>query len=239
MLERAAEVHRRAAVNRGLEGGNQPPVCTLQEPSMARGEADEMMQTTFGEDGSSALPPKERAERVLIDRIAQHDRRAFEALYRGYFPRLTRFLENMTRRAQVVDEVLDDTMLVVWRKADTYNGRSKVSTWIFAIAYRKALKALKRLDDPVDFDGAEAAGPADSEPDGELMLQQLRLVLGDAIRQLSAEQRAVIELTYYQGFSCREIADVVGCPVETVKTRMFYARRRLKLLLSERMEDIR
>src|ERR1700746_2882967 len=87
-------------------------------------------------------------EAVLLLRIAVGDREAFETLYRGYFPRLTRFLERVMRRPHTVEEVLNDTMLVVWRKAATFNAQSKVSTWIFSIAYRKALKAIKRFDEP-------------------------------------------------------------------------------------------
>src|SRR5271165_7540794 len=82
-------------------------------------------------------------EARLISRIAGGELRAFEDLYRIYHPRLTRFLANMLRRRELVEEVLNDTMLVVWRRADSFNGTSKVSTWVFAIAYRKALKALR------------------------------------------------------------------------------------------------
>ena len=102
---------------------------------------------------SPALPgdATERAEVRLLGAIAAGERHAFEMLYRAYHPRLTRFLDRMTRRPALVEEVLDDTMLVVWRRADRYNGRSKVSTWIFAIAYRTALKALQRLDEAIDY----------------------------------------------------------------------------------------
>src|SRR3954452_20803587 len=85
----------------------------------------------------------------LIERIAQRDLRAFEALYRSYHPRLTRFLTNMLRRPHLVEEALNDTMMVVWKRPEKYNGTSKVSTWIFAVAYRTALKARSRYDEPV------------------------------------------------------------------------------------------
>src|ERR1700741_177588 len=92
----------------------------------------------------------------LIGRIAAEDMGAFETLYALYHPRLARFLLGMTRRPPLVEEILDDTMLVVWRKAHTYNPGAKVSTWIFGIAYRQALKALRQVDDAVES-GAEAA----------------------------------------------------------------------------------
>ena len=130
----------------------------------------------------------------------------------------------MTQRPPLVEEILNDTLLVVWRKAHTYNLGSKVSTWIFAIAFRKALKALKRVDDPIDYDPAQDLRPAASDPEGEVMQGQTRAFLGRAMTELSAEHRAVIELTYYQGYACLEIAQIMDCPVATVKTRMFYAR---------------
>jgi RNA polymerase sigma-70 factor (ECF subfamily) len=180
------------------------------------------------------------AEAALLERIALGDLRAFETLYRAYFPRLTRFLERMTRRPDLVEEILNDTMLVVSGGAHKYNRTSKVSTWIFAIAYRKALKALRDTHDFVDTDVdlAELAGADEREPKDELLQQQLRRVLSEAVEALSANHRAVIELTYFQEMGYREIADIMGCPVETVKTRMFHARRRLKALLPDRLEDL-
>lgn len=176
-------------------------------------------------------------EVVLLRRIASGDREAFETLYRGYFPRLTRFLERVMRRPHAVEEVLNDTMLVVWRKAATFNGKSKVSTWIFSIAYRKALKAIKRFDDPVESDdqGYESTLPG---PESALMHKQRGALLLKQIGRMSAEHRAVIELTYYHGCAYREIADIMECPVDTVKTRMFHARRRLRQFLSDRREDL-
>jgi RNA polymerase sigma-70 factor (ECF subfamily) len=169
----------------------------------------------------------------LVGLVAMEDVRAFEALYRAYHPRLRRFLRGMLRQPTMVDEVLDDTMLVAWRKAHTFDATSRVSTWLFAIAYRQALKALRRLDwslpDPVD----EPAAPREEEPDRELAHTQLRQRLDAVLAQLSPEHRAVIEMTYFHGYSCKEIAEVVGCPVATVKTRMFYARRHMKSLLGD------
>ena len=184
--------------------------------------------TPRGTDRSIAMD-----EADLVGLVAMEDMRAFEALYRAYHPRLRRFLRGMLRQSTMVDEVLDDTMLVAWRKAHTFDATSRVSTWLFAIAYRQALKALRRLDwslpDPVD----EPAAPREAEPDRELAHAQLRDRLDGVLAQLSPEHRAVIDLTYFHGYSCKEIAEVVGCPVATVKTRMFYARRHMKTLLGD------
>ena len=183
-------------------------------------------------------PDECTSDAMLITLVARGDLGAFERLYRCYFPRLTRFLERMTRRPRLVEEVLNDTMLVVWRKANTYDGSSQVSTWVFAIAYRKALKAIKNLDEPVaeNLDVEEAAAAWEAGPESQLRQKQMRTMLGQVMKSLSADQRAVVELTYYHGYSYPEIAAIMDCPVDTVKTRMFYARRRLKTLLADRKE---
>ena len=173
---------------------------------------------------------------ALVVEVVRGDIDAFETLFRRYCPRLRRFLERVMRRPQLVDEVLNDTMLVVWRKAATYNQRSKVSTWIMGIARRRGMKALKRDDEAIAFNAEEAIS-GEPGPEGRLLRQELRTRLNQALRSLPVEQRTVVELTYYQGLTYREIADIVGCPIDTVKTRMFHARRRLKAMLGDRAEE--
>ncbi|HEY2925268.1 RNA polymerase sigma factor [Piscinibacter sp.] len=186
--------------------------------------------------GESALHAAEQTESRLIERIVARELPAFDALYRAYHPRLTRFLDRVTRRPALVEEVLNDTMLVVWNRADSYNGHCKVSTWIFAIAYRKALKALQRLDEAVEDPDEEPAASADGGPEAQAGQRELRELLAEALDELSAAHRAVVDLTYFHGIGYREIAQIVDCPVDTVKTRMFHARRRLKALLADRLE---
>lgn len=183
---------------------------------------------------SGALDREDDA--VLLARVAAERMDAFEALYRRYHPRLAHFLQRMTRCRSLVDEILDDTMLVVWHKAHTFNPGGKVSTWIFGIAYRQALKAVRRLDEAVEFDPDRHGQPSLDAPDALVQQQQQRQHIERALADLSAEHRAVIEMTYFLGYSCRDIAQVMDCPVETVKTRMFYARRRLRGALGEDRE---
>jgi RNA polymerase sigma-70 factor (ECF subfamily) len=191
------------------------------------------------------VPPPESGEdaedRRLVARICHHELGAFESLYRRYHPRLSRFLQRMLRPTHLVEEVLNDTLFVVWNQAERYNGTSKVSTWIFAIAYRKALKAIDRHDEPMedpadDEDGAVPGDPG-ARPDARLSRVQLRAAIERALAQLSPDQRAAVELTYFHGFSYPEIAAIVDCPTDTVKTRMFHARRRLKQQFAGSLED--
>jgi RNA polymerase sigma-70 factor (ECF subfamily) len=196
----------------------------------------------MGQD-AEATPATRGVHRVdsdevrLVGRIAAGEMRSFETLYRLYHPRLTRFLERVIRRPGVVEEVLNDTMLVVWHRAASYDGSSKVSTWVFAIAYRKALKALQRFDEPMDEPSAQAATDGSPGPEQQASLCELRDALTRALDGLSAEHRAVVDLTYFHGLGYREIAQIVACPVDTVKTRMFHARRRLKALLPADLKD--
>jgi len=182
-------------------------------------------------------PASALVERELLDRIKAHDVDAFERLYRIYQPRLARFLINLVKRPQLVEEVLDDTMMVVWQTAGSFRGTSKLSTWVFAIAYRKALKARARWPDPLEDGEWDTRVSNDPMPDAELQRSRIHDALNRAMRQLSTEQRAVVDLTYFHGLGYRDIAEIVGCPVDTVKTRMFHARRRLKQALPGTLAD--
>ena len=177
----------------------------------------------------SLRPMSAEKELELVRRVARKDRQAFEELYELYYRRLFGFLLRFTRRTDLVEEILNDAMFVVWQKATGFQERSRVSTWIFGIAYRKALKRIEhqgRLPQEVSLEDAglsEKGGP-----DRTLQLRELKETLQAALDKLTPEHRAVVELTYYHGYSLREIADIVHCPVNTVKTRMFHARRRLR-----------
>jgi RNA polymerase sigma-70 factor (ECF subfamily) len=189
--------------------------------------------------GPQPAPERAKAddEAHLIDRIRMRDLRAFESLYRRYHPRLSRFLTHLLRRPHLVEEVLNDTMMVVWNRPHSYNGASRLSTWIFAIAYRKALKALRRYDDPLEDLQTESRASGEPGPEIQLGRRQTREALLGAMSELSPDHRAVVDLTYFHEMGYREIAEVMDCPVDTVKTRMFYARRHLKRVLAGALTD--
>lgn len=181
--------------------------------------------------------PLVEAEAALLARVFERDLRAFEQLYRLYHPRLTRFLFKMTRRAALVDEVVNDTMMVVWSRPDSFNGTSKLSSWIFGIAYRKALQAMRRQDLPVDDPQADERESPAPGPEQQAGTERSKRGLLAALDALSADHRLVVELTYFQEFGYREIAEIMDCPVDTVKSRMFYARRHLGRLLHGDLAD--
>jgi RNA polymerase sigma factor (sigma-70 family) len=175
----------------------------------------------------------EEQQVAQLDAVAAHDREAFDQLYREYYPRLMDFLARIVGHGGLAEEVVNDTMYVVWSRASTFAGRSKVSTWIFGIAYKQAIKRLERegrhrLDRlPEDWESTENTLSVDSEIS---RLQQEEL-LEKAMQRLSERHRSVLELTYQFGYSYIEIAEIVGCPVNTVKTRMFHARAQLRRTL--------
>jgi RNA polymerase sigma-70 factor (ECF subfamily) len=181
------------------------------------------------------------ADRALLNRITSGDRQALHSLYRTYYHPLLRFMHRITGRLDLAQEGVNDVMLVVWRSSRSFGGRSTVSTWIMGIAYRKALKLLAGTRRWVDrfastpFDDAvERSAPVrEQSDDGDL-----RDLLDEALRHLSAEHRAVVELTYFYGFSYEEIAAIAACPVNTVKTRMFHARAKLKKLVPALGKDV-
>jgi RNA polymerase sigma-70 factor (ECF subfamily) len=176
-------------------------------------------------------------ECALLARVADGDLQAFERLYRHYQPRLTRFLTTLLRRPPLIEEVLDDTMMVVWQTAARFRGASKPSTWIFAIAYRKAQKARARWPEPVEPPLTDNRPSEEPAPDAELNQERLREALASAMDHLSGDHRAVVDLTYFHGLGYREIAEIVDCPVDTVKTRMFHARRRLRQAMPGALAD--
>ena len=162
-------------------------------------------------------------EQQLLRRIAQGDEGALERLYLDYYPRLARFVLRVTRDADLACEIINDVFMVIWRSAGQFRGESTVSTWILGIAYRRALKGVGRYRPP-------PVPPGDAETPHEEQ-QSRRLDIDSSLARLSHEQRATVELAYYFGYSYREIAEIMRCPENTVKTRMFHARRALRSLL--------
>jgi RNA polymerase sigma-70 factor, ECF subfamily len=172
---------------------------------------------------------RDEGERRLLARVAGGDREAFRELYIAYHRRLARFLTRLTRHYEIAEEVINDTLWVVWRKAGDFRGDSRVSTWIMGIAYRRALKTLRSrshaLLDAVPIENELLAAPDEL---GEAETSEWILL---AMRRLPTEQRLALEFAYGYGHSCEEIAKIMDCPVNTVKTRLFHARAKLRALL--------
>ena len=173
--------------------------------------------------GTSSGSSSNARELELLRQVAAGDRTAFKELYLIYHRRLARFLMRMTSRHDLIEEVINDTLWTVWLKAGDFRGDSLVSTWIVGITYRRALKALRRHGAPRPMLVEEVAVAPDAQQEDEN-----RQWLGQALAELPLEQRMVMEFSYLMGHSCEEIATIMQCPVNTVKTRMFHAREKLR-----------
>lgn len=164
----------------------------------------------------------DRLERQLLERIAHRDREAFDELFKVYHPRLFRFVFRMTASYRTADELVNDVLLVVWQSAQTFRGDAKVSTWIFGIAYRQALRRLrKRKYTTVPIDDITAESYSNNRLEREDWVRR-------GIDRLPPKQRLTVMLVYYLGLTCEETAAATGAPVNTIKTRMFHARRKLR-----------
>lgn len=165
---------------------------------------------------------------------ARGERAAFESLFRRHQPRLLRFLWRSVPRIELAEEIVNEAMWVVWRQAGSFRGESRVRTWITGIGYRCMLRALR--DGPPAIELNESGLPdfsLDDLPgsDSDETRRMQRDWLAQGLKTLPEEQRLTLELAYLLGESCEGIADIMGCPVGTVKARMFHARVRLRNVL--------
>jgi RNA polymerase sigma-70 factor (ECF subfamily) len=170
--------------------------------------------------------PKER-DSALLAAIGAGDRRALEELYLSYHRRLARFLSRFTPRYENIEEIINDTFMVVWQNAKEFRNASQVSTWIIGIAYRTALKSFRRQKNHAvasleDYPEQTVDPTVDAEVNDWLK---------HGLNRLPIEQRLTLELAYHMGHSLEEIAAITDCPVGTVKARMFHAREKLRQYL--------
>jgi len=170
-------------------------------------------------------PLRDDELRALLDGVAARDKAAFRAMYHALRPALVRHLHRLLRSADQVDELVNDVMWVVWQNAADFRGDAQVTTWVLGIATLKSHRVRqRRLRERELLDHSRLALVVDPPTDVDRDLE-------DGLAQLSTEHRDALELTYYFGYSCAEVAALRGCPVGTVKTRLHYARRRLKQVL--------
>jgi RNA polymerase sigma-70 factor, ECF subfamily len=172
------------------------------------------------------------SDEVLIGRIAQGDRLAMQVLFARHQVRVYRFVLRLVGSQTVAEDLVSEVFLDVWRQADRFEGRSAVSTWLLAIARFKALSLMRRKpDQELNEEMAEAIEDKSDDPEIAIQKKDKGAALRRCLEALSPEHREVVDLVYYHEKSVLEAAEIVGIPEATVKTRMFYARRRLSELL--------
>jgi RNA polymerase sigma-70 factor (ECF subfamily) len=183
--------------------------------------------------GVAALPaqaaaPETSSDEMLIKRIARGDQLAMRTLFGRHRVLLYRWLLRLVRDEALAEDLLSDVFLDVWRQAAAFEARSSVSTWLLAIARYKALSARRRRTD-AELDESVASTVADTADDPEVALQKKTRaeLLRHSVARLSPEHGEVIDLVYFHGKSIKEVAEIVGIAEATVKTRLFYARKKL------------
>jgi len=169
----------------------------------------------------------------LVVRIAKGDKRALQILYCRHNVFIYRFVMRFLSDEASAEDVVSDVFLAVWRRAERFEGRSQVSTWLLAIARNKALSRMRaRTTEPLDEEIAESVEDLADDPEVTLQKEQRRAILQDCLTQLSAVHREIVDLVYYHGKKIEEAATILGVPLNTVKTRMFYARKRIGELIA-------
>ncbi len=172
------------------------------------------------------------SDEVLIGRIANGDRLAMQVLFARHHVRVYRFVLRLVSNPTTAEDLISEVFLDVWRQAGRFEARSAVSTWLLAIARFKALSALrKRPNVELDDEMAERIEDRSDTPEVSLQKKNKGEILRDCLKSLSPEHREIVDLVYYHEKSVEEVAELVGIPENTVKTRMFYARKRLSELL--------
>lgn len=172
------------------------------------------------------------SDEVLIGRIANGDRLAMQVLFARHHVRVYRFVLRLVNNPSTAEDLISEVFLDVWRQAGRFEARSQVSTWLLAIARFKALSALrKKPESALDDEMAEAIEDTSDTPEVSLQKKNKSELLRECLKSLSPEHREVVDLVYYHEKSIEEVAELIGIPENTVKTRMFYARKRLSELL--------
>jgi RNA polymerase sigma-70 factor (ECF subfamily) len=172
------------------------------------------------------------SDEALIGRIAAGDKLAMQVLFARHHVRVYRFVLRLVKDQSSAEDLISEVFLDVWRQAGRFEARSAVSTWVLAIARFKALSALrKQPDEPLDEEAVAAIEDTADNPEATVQKKNKSEILRQCLTTLSPEHREIIDLVYYHEKSVEEVAEIVGIPEATVKTRMFYARKRLSELL--------
>jgi len=197
------------------------------------------MQSTFAiSTGSAArgiIAAQATSDEMLLESIAAGEKAAMHVLYARHNVRVYRFILRIVGDTSVAEDLVSQVFLDVWRTAGQFEGRSQVSTWMLAIARFKALTALRnRRHEDIDQEEVMQIADTGDTPETAMDRSQTSSTLRKAIAQLSPAHREIIDLVYYHERTIEEVSEIIGAPLNTVKTRMFYARKRIAEMMATR-----
>jgi RNA polymerase sigma-70 factor (ECF subfamily) len=183
---------------------------------------------------------QQMSDETLVGLIAGGDKHAMQVLYARYSVRMFRFLMRLVDSESLAEDLVSEAFIDVWRHAGQYEARSLVSTWLLAIARHKALSALRRRSTgELDNEAIELIEDPDDDPEAAVQKTERSAILLDCLKQLSPPHREIIDLVYYHERSIADVAEIIGVPQNTAKTRMFYARRGIaKLMAAKGIERV-
>jgi RNA polymerase sigma-70 factor, ECF subfamily len=207
-------------------------MSTLSGLSFASPAGSPSAARTFPRALARAFGPNVSDE-ALIEAIVQGDRHAMTLLYGRHNLRVYRFILRMAGDATLAEDLVSEVFLEVWRHADGFAARSQVSTWLLAIARNKMFSARRRhAEESLDEHRAAAIEDLADDPEISAQKNDRSAIIRQCLSQLSAAHREVVDLVYYHEKTLDEVAQIVGAPLSTIKTRMFYARQRMEKLLA-------
>jgi len=176
---------------------------------------------------------QDTSDETLVAQIAQRDKRALQQLYSRHHVRIYRFALRFLNDEAAAEDTVSEVFIDMWRQAERFEGRSQVTTWLLAIARNKALSMLRRRsNEELDDEVAEFIEDPSDNPEVAMLKSQRASVLQDCLTQLSPAHREIVDLVYYHEKSVEEVAEIISVPANTVKTRMFYARKRIGELMA-------
>jgi RNA polymerase sigma-70 factor (ECF subfamily) len=176
---------------------------------------------------------QDTSDDALVALIAGRDKRALQTLYSRHHVRIFRFALRFLNDEAAAEDTVSEVFIDVWRQAERFEGRSQVTTWLLAIARNKALSLLRRRSsEELDDEVAEFIEDPSDNPEAAMLKSQRASVLQDCLTQLSPAHREIVDLVYYHEKSVEEVAVIISVPANTVKTRMFYARKRIGELMA-------
>ena len=181
-----------------------------------------------------AAVPANLSDKALVHLMADEDKRALKLLYLRHHDRVRRFVMRLTGDESTAEEVVNEVFLQAWRHAGEFEGRSQVATWLMSIARFKAISECRRRSES-QLDERSAAVIEDPSDTPSILMEKHERsdILQKCLEKLTPIHREVISLIYYQGRKVEEVAQFTGAPVNTIKTRMHYARSRMAELLAE------
>lgn len=181
-------------------------------------------------DGRVGLPIEQHIKvDALLERVAAGDDSAFESVFRRFERPLYGYFLRATHDPHSAGDLVCETMAAVWKSARGFRGESSASTWVFGIAYHLLARSRRRQRRDAPLENAESLA-ADGDPEHMAERADVAIRLRRAVDSLPAAHRDVVDLTFYHGFAYPDVARILGIPVNTVKTRMFHARQKLRAL---------